>query len=80
VEWIEERLTAGTCEVTGLPFGNVDSGHDPRAPSIDRLDSSLGYTPDNCRLVVWVYNRAKFIWTDAVILEMARALVARHGN
>lgn len=76
-EWIETRLPAG-CEVTGLPFvyamGSAKR-HNPWSPSIDRKNSNEGYTPDNCRLVVWMYNVAKSTWTDEEVLIMAKALI-----
>ena len=79
-EWVQERLTAGVCEMTGLPF-DLDLGTaaepNPWSPTIDRRDSRLGYTPDNCRLVTWVYNAAKNSWGDDIVLEMAEALVER---
>ena len=31
-------------------------GRLPFGPSIDRIDPSRGYEPDNCRLVVWRFN------------------------
>lgn len=78
--WVQERLTAGKCEATGLPF-DLDLGTaaepNPWSPTIDRRDSKLGYSPDNCRMVVWVYNSAKNCWGDDVVLEMAEALVER---
>lgn len=80
-EWIANKLVAGVCEVTGLPF---DLGRDssqrfnPWGPSIDRIDSRLGYTQDNCRAVVWIYNMAKSEWDDEVVLKFASALVNRN--
>jgi len=49
----------------------------PYAPSIDRIDPSLGYVPDNCRIVCQRYN----LWKgqaadDKEIIEFAR-LVAQ---
>lgn len=79
-EWIAERLQIGVCCVTGLPF---DLGRDesqrfnPWGPSIDRIDSAKGYTQDNCRAVVWIYNMAKSEWSDGVVTMFAKALAAR---
>lgn len=75
-KWLADRLAAGKCEVTGLPFDMVTVGSRPDsfAPSIDRKDSSLGYTEDNCQLVIWLYNAAKSTGSIADIVLMARAL------
>lgn len=54
MEWVRERIEAGTCELSGLPFSL--SGE--FVPSIDRIDASQGYTPENCRIVAHYVNRA----------------------
>lgn len=61
--WIQTRLEHGACEVSGLAFDmRAGDGRKPRSPSIDRLDSALGYTQDNCRLVLWAVNAACGEW------------------
>lgn len=69
-EWVANKLAAGVCELTGIAF----ELEGPWAPSIDRKSSNEGYTLENCRLVVWVYNMAKSTWNDETVLRMARAL------
>ena len=79
-EWAEEKIEAGVCEVTGLQFEYSKDGKDrfqPFIPSVDRIDSSKGYTQDNCRMVVWIYNMAKAEWSDDIVLRMAKALVSK---
>ena len=81
-EWIADRLVGGVCCVTGIAF---DLGRDesqrfnPWGPSIDRIDSAKGYTKDNCRAVVWIYNMAKSEWSDDVVVVFAKALAGRAG-
>ena len=79
MSWICQRLRAGVCEATGLPFrysgeigvrGNF-------SPSLDRISSAEGYTTFNCQVVIWAYNAAKGAGTDADVLRMAEALVRR---
>lgn len=72
-EWIRERLESGKCELTGIEF-DLNTKR-PFSPSVDRTDSTKGYTPDNCRMVVLCYNLAKNEATDDDVLEMAKALV-----
>lgn len=75
---IARRVAAGKCEVTGIPFDlDISKRAKPFAPSIDRRDSSLGYTPENVQVVVWIYNAAKSHWSHAEVMRMARALCDR---
>ncbi len=77
-EWIDTRIKAGICEVTGIKFDLTPSQRKgikrPLFPSIDRIDSNGGYIPSNCRLVVCIYNMAKHVWTHDDVLILARAL------
>ena len=76
--WVTEKIANGVCEVTGIHF-DVD-GHGaparPFTPSLDRTDSSLPYTPENTKVVVWIYNRAKGVHDHNSVMDLARALVA----
>lgn len=82
-EWVLERVAAGTCEVTGLPFAPKDRRgreRSPFSPSIDRIEASLGYVPSNCRVVLWGYNAAKSLGTHNDVVAIARALVGLEGT
>lgn len=64
VVWVENKLIDGMCEVTKIPFilqENGGKGHriNSFSPSIDRIDQIGAYTPDNCQMTCWIYNRAK---------------------
>lgn len=50
------------CPRTGLVF--VEERLHPFTPSLDRIDSALGYTRDNCRLTTAMYNFARGNLTD----------------
>jgi hypothetical protein len=86
--WALEKLEAGVCEVTGIPFVlEADSRYSdetkdgksthPFAPSIDRIDCMRGYTKKNCQMVVWIYNRAKGEDSHEDVISLAKALVER---
>jgi len=45
------------------------------SPSIDRIDNSKAYTPDNCRFVLNCVNSFKHDGTDADIYRIAEALL-----
>lgn len=79
-EWLEVRLAAGICEVTGLPFDFSPVGNlhcRPFSPSLDRRDSRQGYTKENCQIVVWIYNMAKGEWTHGDVVRLAAALLEK---
>lgn len=70
----------GKCALSGVLMHKDREKHAPQAPSIDRKDSSRGYTPDNCRLVTYIVNCAKNQFTETELLEMCRALLAKRRS
>jgi hypothetical protein len=62
-----------TCEVSGHPMSTEKGTHGKRrpfAPSLDRIDSKLGYTFENCRLVCCWINLAIAEWGDDLFWKM----------
>ena len=74
-EWARQRWT-GRCELSGIELIPGSGGQCMRSPSIDRIDPSKGYTPDNCRFVCLALNAMRGNGTDAEMLEILRAAVA----
>jgi hypothetical protein len=80
--WIEEKIAAGVCEVTGILFDLTSQTSDtvhaknPWVPSIDRIDSSKPYTKDNVQLVVYMYNVCKSEFAHKDVVKFCRAVVA----
>ena len=79
-QWIVDRMDV--CAVTGLPFKmDIEKNYgkhnnaQPFSPTLDRIDNSKGYTPDNTQVVVAVYNFAKMHWSHDDVVQMARALL-----
>lgn len=68
IEWPED------CPLLNIKINYQANSYDPNSPSIDRIDSSKGYTKENC----WVISRrANTIKSDATleeILTLARNL------
>lgn len=63
----------GRCEVSGLPFSDGASRArrlQPLVPTLDRIDCSIGYTKDNCRLVCGAVNVAMFDWGEEMFLQV----------
>lgn len=81
--WLAEKLKK-QCEVTGLSFSFLppEVGHskNPYSPSIDRIDNKLGYTKDNCRLVIWAFNVAKQEWNEDVLYSWSVIFVNEYES
>jgi hypothetical protein len=72
------KCSGGQCAVTGITLRH-DSVEQPRvkrpwAPSIDRIDSELGYSFKNCRIVCVAANIGMRQWGEEVLIEMARSI------
>lgn len=81
--WIAQWQHVTHCPVSGLPFkfgAATNNAVDPLTPSLDRLDPTLGYTPDNTRVVCAFVNFAKNAWSQEVFefLILATASHLRH--
>jgi hypothetical protein len=81
-DWIANKIASGVCEITGIAFDYRRPTRgwrkNPFTPSVDRISSDLGYTKDNCRLVLTAVNIALGQWGDEVFAVIARAYVARN--
>lgn len=72
-EWAMSRYT-GFCELTGIEFRYGKGGLWPYSPSIDRIEQSRGYTPDNCRFILMGINNMRGISTDKEMFFIAKRL------
>ena len=62
------------CCVTGMKFRRREKEHhlrNPYAPSIDRIDNSIGYNTGNVRIVASCVNNAMNEWGEDIIKEIA---------
>lgn len=71
-------MSKGRCSLSGLPFRHLEGEKirylkNPYAPSIDRIDNRLGYTPDNVRLVCVAMNLAMHQWGLEFFDELVEA-------
>ena len=78
-EFIEDlyNKTGRRCCVTGIYFKLENDTRylkNPLFPSVDRIDSSKGYTKDNCRLVCVCANYAMNEWGDWTLHQMAKGI------
>ena len=49
----------GCCPIFGMKLEFNNAGFRETSPSIDRIDSTKGYTPDNIQIISWKANRVK---------------------
>ena len=78
LDWVVSRLELGKCELTGIPFifeTRLNGHRNPYSPSLDRIDSTKGYTKDNCRVILWALNMGFADWGQEVYLHIARRLI-----
>lgn len=77
--WIGQ---GGKCSISGIPFiwnqKCAKGEHSPFGPSIDRIDSSRGYTKDNVQMVLWMYNKSKQHYTEADLARVYKNIVVQH--
>ena len=78
--WLEEKISAGVCEVTGIPFdlhtvsSNTVHAKNPWVPSIDRIDSSKPYMKNNVQVVVYMYNVCKAEFSHDDVVKFCRSV------
>lgn len=72
-QWIENKINLGKCEITQLPF-TLDIKKGPWTPSLDRIDNTKGYTEENVKVVVCIYNFAKNQYTHQDVITLAKAI------
>lgn len=72
----------GYCEVTGLalvPSRECRHRANPLQPSLDRINSSMGYVEGNVRIVCYAANLAMGVWGQEVLEKMAVSTVVKMG-
>ncbi|MBM32393.1 MAG: hypothetical protein CL764_06010 [Chloroflexi bacterium] len=79
-DWIRNELEKGECAVTKIPNDMRKGLRKPRyvfpfTPSIDRIDSSGGYTTDNTRIVCFIHNWGRQDTPDKDLIYFAKSLI-----
>ena len=78
VRWIEKKIINGYCEATGISFNNEINS--PFIASIDRKDSTKGYTKDNCWIVCWFFNCMKMDYDIDKLFEFCEIIIENREN
>lgn len=63
----------GFCEVSGIPFSHAGERH-PFSPSVDRIDSKIGYQEGNIRIVCLIANFAMNTWGEEPLYVLAESV------
>ena len=74
IEYLMDRC-GGRCELTGIQFSfeKIDGVRvRPWIPSLDRIDSSKGYSLENCRLISCAANYALNEFGEEILLRIAK--------
>lgn len=64
----------GKCAKTGVEMGRIGDGW--LSPSLDRIDSSMGYTENNVQWTCWRYNDAKSNMSDDAFISLCLAVAS----
>lgn len=64
IDNVMARIVNGICEISGVKFCYGIAGRHWNSPSIDRIDSSRGYTIGNVRIICVALNMALNEWGD----------------
>lgn len=68
------------CAISGLPFSlDWSDGRNPFAPSLDRINNGLGYTPDNTRLVLSAVNYGLNVWGVEIYAAICAAVAQKQN-
>lgn len=70
---IEDIVIPDICPVFGIPLVKI-AGERDSSPSLDRIDSSKGYTPDNIQVMSWRANTLKNNMTAEESILLAKFL------
>lgn len=85
ITWIKEQYAQSSkCPYTGIELiPPSDEGSMPWQPSLDRIDNSLSYTPENTRLTSWFWNSFRNTLPIEIALRnlrtTARAILSAEG-
>jgi hypothetical protein len=80
LEYIEDliRKGGGRCCISGIEFdwsvGDGSGRRNPFGPSIDRINSDLGYIPGNVRAVLVAVNFGMNQWGEGVYRHICRSV------
>lgn len=72
------EIQEGKCALSGAPLQS--EGNSPYTASLDRIDSSKGYTADNIQWICWIVNKMKMDWSQDEFLSWVQAIADNTRN
>ncbi len=80
LEWLKAEVgrTGYKCPISSIPFcteTKAASKYRPFWPSVDRIDTTRGYTTDNCRVVTLAVNVMLNEWGMTVARKVAAGIL-----
>lgn len=74
---LEDIVIPEVCPIMGEPLQYVPDGYSDYSPSLDRIDSSKGYTKDNIQVISSIANRMKWNATREQLITFCKGVLAR---
>lgn len=79
---LDEQMIVNLAEIQKYKCALTDVVFDIESkwykPSLDRIDSDKGYTPDNLRLVAWIVNHCRGDLTDQDFIDMCEKVARKN--
>lgn len=72
---LEDLVIPEVCPVLGTSFDFNSPSQSRFSPSLDRIDSSKGYTKDNIQIISWLANSMKSDATPEQLLNFANWII-----
>lgn len=67
------------CPMLGYRLVVGGTGNNKHSPSIDRIDSNKGYTPDNIQIVSRLYNSMKWDSSREELIHFCKSVLEKEG-
>lgn len=68
------------CPIMDQPLQYIPGGYSDYSPSVDRKDSTKGYTPDNIWVISSIANRMKWNATKEQLLTFCQGVMSLEGR
>lgn len=77
---IEDIKIPQKCPIMHEALQYIPGGYSDYSPSIDRIDSSKGYTKDNIQIISSIANRMKWNATKEQLLTFCQGVLSLEGR